>query len=259
MHNIKVVFENGKVKLFNGNDIVGIGFRDNLYKISFKVIRNECLNIEIEDEKTKLWHKRYYHISYTNLRESIEENMVHNIQKLKLNKIEFCESCINGKMTRLGFRTRNKSNRILEIIHSDVCGPIDSISYDGSKYFLTFIDDYSNFIYVHGIKRKDEVTMMNDTEYDTEYDGNEQLRTGNSESETGNKRTRDKRNIRLPKRFEEYKMYMVFNAISFVEQVPKDSDLNSRDSDLNSRGDRNLWKEAMNREIESINKNNTWK
>lgn len=106
VHNIKVVFEKGKVQLFNEKDIIGIGYRDNLYEISFKVLKTECLNIEVEDERTKLWHKRYGHISYINLRKLIEENMVHNIERLNLNKVEFCESCINGKMTRLSFGTR---------------------------------------------------------------------------------------------------------------------------------------------------------
>jgi len=46
-------------------------------------------------------------------------------------------------------------------------------------------------------------------------------------------------------------MYTVFDALSYVEQVPKDY------SDLASRKDRDLWEKAMDREIESIYKNNT--
>lgn len=60
-------------------------------------------------------------------------------------------------MTRLQFGTRSKSKRILEIIHSDVCGPITPIAIDGSKYFVTFIDDFSNFTVVYLIKNKSEV------------------------------------------------------------------------------------------------------
>jgi len=58
MHDIKLVIEKGKVQLFNGKDIIGIEVRNNLYEISFKVVRNECLNIEAENEETRLWHKR---------------------------------------------------------------------------------------------------------------------------------------------------------------------------------------------------------
>jgi len=83
--------------------------------------------------------------------------MVNGIEKLNISKVEFCESCVNGKMTKLQFGTRQKSKSILEIVHSDVCGPIDPISHDGGKYFVTFIDDYSNFICAYIIKNKSEV------------------------------------------------------------------------------------------------------
>ena len=32
---------------------------------------------------------------------------------------------------------------MLELIHSDVCGPMPSISLSGYEYYVTFIDDYS--------------------------------------------------------------------------------------------------------------------
>jgi len=47
-------------------------------------------------------------------------------------------------------------------------------------------------------------------------------------------------------------MYMAFDALSYVEQVPKEY------RDLASRKDRDLWEKTMDREIESIYKNNTW-
>jgi len=39
MFNIKVVFEKGKVKLFDENRLIDLGLRSNLYEISFKVIK----------------------------------------------------------------------------------------------------------------------------------------------------------------------------------------------------------------------------
>lgn len=54
MYGIQVIFIDGKVKLLNGNDQIGIGFRNNLYEISFKALQNECLNVEVEDEKVNL-------------------------------------------------------------------------------------------------------------------------------------------------------------------------------------------------------------
>lgn len=47
---------------------------------------------------------------------------------------------------------------MLELIHSDVCGPMKKAAYDGSLYFVTFTDDYSRASIVYCIKRKNKVT-----------------------------------------------------------------------------------------------------
>lgn len=159
MMNIKVIFENCKVKLMDKNNrLLGIGKRTNLYEISFKLLSSECLNVEsLENEFTR-WHRRYAHIGFSGLKEIIKQKMVIGInENIKLQQVDFCEPCINGKMTRIPFGIRTKSSRILEIVHSDVCGPVTPESYDGNKYFVTFIDDFSNFTAVYFIKRKSEV------------------------------------------------------------------------------------------------------
>ena len=46
---------------------------------------------------------------------------------------------------------------MLNMVYSDVCGPIDVESYGGRKYFLTFIDDASRKLWVYFLKTKDEV------------------------------------------------------------------------------------------------------
>lgn len=86
--------------------------------------------------------------SYSNLKKLIKNDVVDGVDKLKLSKIEFCESYVNVEMTKLQFGTRKKSRNTLEIIHSDVCDAIDSInvtkylSHDDDEYFITFIDDF---------------------------------------------------------------------------------------------------------------------
>ena len=157
MANIKVIFENGKVSLYNKGKLIGIGDRGNLYEISFKAKGIEALNVESENELVKLWHNRYGHICNSNLRKLVKNQMVDGIGKLEINKIELCESCIKGKITRFKFGTRTKAKRILEIIHMDVAGPMTPVSHSGEKYFVTFVDDFSNFIHVYMIKRKSDV------------------------------------------------------------------------------------------------------
>jgi transposase InsO family protein len=45
----------------------------------------------------------------------------------------------------------------LELIHSDLCGPMPSTSLRGYVYYVSFIDDYSRNTWVYFSKTKDEV------------------------------------------------------------------------------------------------------
>jgi hypothetical protein len=45
---------------------------------------------------------------------------------------------------------------ILELIHTDICGPFNVKSVDGFSYFITFSDDYSRYGYIYPIREKSE-------------------------------------------------------------------------------------------------------
>ena len=45
---------------------------------------------------------------------------------------------------------------MLELVHSDVCGPMSTQARGGYEYFITFIDDYPRFGYVYLMKQKFE-------------------------------------------------------------------------------------------------------
>lgn len=86
--------------------------------------------------------------------------MALGIDRLNFNMNDkFCESCVLGKQTRLPFppKSEPRSNRILQLIHSDVCGPISPPAHDGSKYFVTFTDNFSRASTVFCIERKSDV------------------------------------------------------------------------------------------------------
>ena len=54
-------------------------------------------------------------------------------------------------------RFQSEMLEILELIHSDVCDPIRQTSMCEAKYFVTFIDDKSRFVYVYILKTNDEI------------------------------------------------------------------------------------------------------
>ena len=53
------------------------------------------------------------------------------------NKREFCEECQFGKSKILPFATKKeKTDKILERIHVDLCGPMETPGLDGERYFM---------------------------------------------------------------------------------------------------------------------------
>ena len=45
---------------------------------------------------------------------------------------------------------------ILEIIHTDICGPFPVTTVDGYDSLITFTDDYSRYGYIYPIKEQSE-------------------------------------------------------------------------------------------------------
>ncbi|RVW52634.1 Retrovirus-related Pol polyprotein from transposon TNT 1-94 [Vitis vinifera] len=79
------------------------------------------------------------------------------LKELKVGTLPVCESCLEGKMTKRPFSAKGERAKVpLEIIHTDVCGPLNVKARGGYEYFVTFIDDYSRYGYVYLIQRKSE-------------------------------------------------------------------------------------------------------
>lgn len=51
----------------------------------------------------------------------------------------------------------NKPMEVLEIVYSDVCGPMKTVTAGRASYFVTFIDDASRKVWAYTMKTKDEV------------------------------------------------------------------------------------------------------
>jgi hypothetical protein len=62
-----------------------------------------------------------------------------------------------GKMTKTPFSvTMERAYDLLEIIHTDVCGPMSIEARGEYRYFLTFTDDVSRYGYIYLMKHKSE-------------------------------------------------------------------------------------------------------
>ena len=72
------------------------------------------------------------------------------------NYMTFCQSCIIGKQHKQNIPKggATRATQLLELIHSDICGPTQVGTYSSCKYFITFIDDFSRYFFVYLMKQK---------------------------------------------------------------------------------------------------------
>lgn len=69
-----------------------------------------------------------------------------------------CVVCAEGKQARKPFSDiGTRAKKLLDLVHTDVCGPMSVRSHANSRYFVTFIDDYSRKCFVYPLKSKGEV------------------------------------------------------------------------------------------------------
>lgn len=114
-----------------------------------------------ENEEILKWHQKLGHLRKENMKKLLTMSEGMKITDKSLNILnDACEVCLKAKQTRIPFgEKRTRAKRPLEIIHTDVCGPIDPPTWN-KKYILTFIDDFTHFVMVYVIEGKFEVFDM---------------------------------------------------------------------------------------------------
>ena len=86
--------------------------------------------------------------------------VVTRVPQFNLKHQHVCRGCALGKFTRAVFPSSDsKSAGILDLVHTDVCGPMSCTSLSGCEYYLTFIDDHSRKTWIYFLKAKSKVFM----------------------------------------------------------------------------------------------------
>jgi len=87
-------------------------------------------------EKRMVWHRRLAHVGLNDL-----EILPSITDPPKMTGKCDCESCIKRKLARKPFTpTTSRATEPLQLVHSDICGPLETAIGRG-RYMLLFIDD----------------------------------------------------------------------------------------------------------------------
>ncbi|GJS25062.1 putative RNA-directed DNA polymerase [Tanacetum coccineum] len=147
---------NGLWKVTLGSLIVARGKRESKLYMTHPKISKSIVNAIDNDDMTELWHKRLGHMSEKGMSILSKKNVLSGVHDINLKK---CSHCLAGKQTRRAFKSRPsfRTENILDLVHSDVCGPMKTKTLGGCSYFVTFIDDHSRKVWVYTLKTKDQV------------------------------------------------------------------------------------------------------
>lgn len=151
----KVTFNDKGCEVGNskGEVICSAKLKNSLYvletckEVAHLVSRNKNSN------NTYLWHLRMGHLNMSDVKKlptcSEGVTLIPDVNDVT------CTHCMEGKQARLPFKnTGTRATRPLELIHSDLCGPMENISFGGMKYFITFTDDFTRMVHVYFLKDK---------------------------------------------------------------------------------------------------------
>lgn len=119
-----------------------------VFNISAKRLKPNDLN------PTYVWHCRLGHISEKRMKKLHTDGL---LKSFDFESYETCEACLLGKMTKAPFTgSPERASDLLELIHTDVCGPMSVTARGGFHYFITFTDDFSRYGYVYLMRHKSE-------------------------------------------------------------------------------------------------------
>ena len=110
------------------------------------------------EDKINLWHARMGHIGKNALMQLKFQNDENIFHRHEINLI--CEECILAKATKhINHEiSESKTFDFLELVRSDLFGPVNNPSFGNKKYFITFLDDYTKFLVVELLNTKDQAT-----------------------------------------------------------------------------------------------------
>ena len=103
--------------------------------------------------KKERCHRMLGHVNFKYLHILGKEQLVTGITNEFGKEFLKCRVCMDSKMHNLPFKNnRTQAREIMEIIHTDVCGPFKTTGFNEEKYFISFIDDYSKIARIYCIK-----------------------------------------------------------------------------------------------------------
>ena len=124
---------------FMVSDTINVSINDDAF---IYVVQNSSTTNNID---IIIWYARLGHIGQDRLHRLTGAGL---LGSLTIKELLVYEYCLAGKAIRLPFSKAKRASSPLQLIHLDICGPMNVKARHGENYFIIFIDDFTWFDHV---------------------------------------------------------------------------------------------------------------
>jgi hypothetical protein len=145
---MKVVFKNQSCYILDatGQKILQAKMRGKSF--SFLPFEEEYTTFPTKLNDMEVWHKRLGHCHQQRMISIKKHDTVRGVPPFT-NPLPNCNACQFGKQNRKPFpKSTYRSTQKLQLIHTDVAGPLSTSSLKGSRYYILFIDDFTRMCWI---------------------------------------------------------------------------------------------------------------
>ena len=117
-----------------------------------------CFRTQVGEPSLELWHRRLCHLNHQDIVKLSTKEGARGLPKLSGKPSGICGECKIGKLTRSPHSALNaqSTSHVLELLHMDLVGPVETRSINGAKYTLVIVDDFSRVTWVYFIASKSD-------------------------------------------------------------------------------------------------------
>lgn len=156
----KVIFDDDGCTVYNkitGKKVLHCNETNGVYKMKTSNTNNAFMSATNKNNTAIMWHRKLGHLNFQTLTKM--KNAVHGVKFTDDDTdIRNCVVCAEAKQSRQPFKkSESKTNHVLELIHSDLMGPMETKSIGGARYILTFVDDFTKKVFAYFLKSKGDV------------------------------------------------------------------------------------------------------
>ena len=164
-HLIVNFMQNGCQIIKGKKCILNAKLSNGLYQVKLRKTKENINIVDVTNmNESELWHCRFGHASYKDVKHVIENDLVTGIKnqgKMVIQRPDdhVCKGCVIGKSTRKVYARKKDHERpkgLGDLTHMDLSGKAHIPTFDDKNYYAVYLDDSRNLGTVYLLERKDQ-------------------------------------------------------------------------------------------------------